>query len=318
MRFLNPKTDFAFKRIFGSTESGEILISFLNAILALEPPRLITAVTILDPYLAPRIKGMKDTYLDVRVRDQSLRDYIIEMQVLNVEGFEKRVLYNACKAYAGQIQKGDRYRELTNVVAITITDFVMFAALPGVINRFMLRADANSDIALEDLELVFAELPKFTQGEEQLDGVVAKWFYFLKHAGDLQAVPKVLASEPAIRKAFELANQAALTPEELDDQDRREVFIYLQRESILYAAERSRAEGHAKGHAEGHEKGLAEGMRQGEAELLLRLLQRRFGPLPVAVQARIRAADAATLEVWSDRVLQASSLEAVFAPVPLP
>ena len=120
MRFLNPKTDFAFKRIFGSERSREILLSFLNAILGLETPYWIVDLTILDPYLAPKIQGMKDIYLDVRARDEQGKWYIIEMQVLNVAGFEKRVLYNACKAYAGQIQRGEDYQLLTEVIAITI------------------------------------------------------------------------------------------------------------------------------------------------------------------------------------------------------
>ncbi|MDX8406650.1 MAG: Rpn family recombination-promoting nuclease/putative transposase, partial [Mariprofundus sp.] len=90
MRFLNPKTDFAFKRIFGSAESSDILISFLNAILGLQSPFCIAEVTIIDPYRAPKIKGMKDTYLDVQAKDEQGKSYIIEMQVLNVEGFEQR------------------------------------------------------------------------------------------------------------------------------------------------------------------------------------------------------------------------------------
>jgi len=114
MYFLNPRTDFAFKRIFGSSESSDILISFLNAILSLQSPHQIIEVEILDPYLAPKIKGMKDTYLDVKATDESDKLYIIEMQVLNVEGFEQRILYNACKAYAGQLDRGDHYHELTD------------------------------------------------------------------------------------------------------------------------------------------------------------------------------------------------------------
>ena len=118
MKFLNPKTDFAFKKIFGSEESGDILLSLLNALLGLQTPYRLIEVTILDPYLAPKIRGMKDSYLDVRAKDERGKSYIIEMQVLNVAGFEKRVLYNACKAYAGQLSSGDDYHLLTDVIAI--------------------------------------------------------------------------------------------------------------------------------------------------------------------------------------------------------
>ncbi|HIJ82788.1 MAG: hypothetical protein HW380_2014 [Magnetococcales bacterium] len=300
MRFLNPKTDFAFKKVFGSEESSEILVSFLNAILTLQAPHMITEVQILDPYLAPKIKGMKDTFLDVRVRDQSRRDYIIEMQVLNVAGFEKRVLYNACKVFAGQIKKGEEYHLLTNVVAITITDFIMFGELRETINRFMLRAAANSDISLEDLELVFAELPKFTKGEDQLDGIVEKWFYFLKHAGDLEAVPKTLAEVPAIKKAFEIANKAGLTPEELDDQERREMFIQDQRGAIQFAEQKGRKAGHE------------EGFREGRAATLIQLLQHRFGSVPDWVQGKLAVADLETLEKLMQRMFDAPSLETMF------
>ncbi|MDX8414275.1 MAG: Rpn family recombination-promoting nuclease/putative transposase, partial [Mariprofundales bacterium] len=234
MRFLNPKTDFAFKRIFGSAESGDILISFLNAILRLEMPHRIAEVDIIDPYLAPKIKGMKDTYLDVRARDESGKSYIIEMQVLNVEGFEQRVLYNACKAYVGQLDSGERYHELTDVIAITITDFMMFKELDGVVNSFKLRAESGL-VYHDDLELVFAELPKFDKCEEDLADDLDRWFYFLKSASSLEAVPKSMAQDAAIRHAFTIANKAGLSREELDDQERREIFIQDQRGALSLA-----------------------------------------------------------------------------------
>ena len=76
----------------------------------------------------------------MRARDEQGREFIVEMQVLNVAGFEKRVLYNACKAYAGQIRRGEDYYLLNDMVAVTITDFEMFNELPEVVNRFRLRA----------------------------------------------------------------------------------------------------------------------------------------------------------------------------------
>ena len=188
MRFLNPKTDYAFKKIFGSEASQDILISFLNAILDLTGNDAIVEVAILDPRLAPKIEGMKDSYLDVRVKDQRGRSYIVEMQVLNVEGFEKRVLYNACKAYVNQLSKGDPYSLLSDVVAVTITDFTMFPDLTRVVSHFGLRAAENPAICHKDLELVFAELPKFTKTEAELANTLDRWLYFLKTARDLTAI----------------------------------------------------------------------------------------------------------------------------------
>ena len=308
MRFLNPKTDYAFRKIFGSESSRDILVSFLNAILALSGEDTIVDVVILDPRLAPKIDGMKDTYLDVRVQDQRGRSYIVEMQVLNVEGFEKRVLYNACKAYVNQLPKGTPYHILSEVVAVTVTDFLMFPDLAGVVGRFRLRADENPLIVHRDLELVFAELPKFTKTAAELATTLDRWLYFLKTAGDLAAVPQVLAMETAIVHAFDLANEGAWTREELDELEKREMWIGEQRH-ILELARTAEQRGEAKGEV----KGRAEGLAKGKAEALTRLLEKRFGPLSEQHCRRIRSADAASIEAWLDRLMEASSLDDLFS-----
>ena len=274
MRFLNPKTDFAFKKIFGSENSRDILISFLNAVLELDHPYLIQEVDILDPYLAPKIQGVKDTYLDVRVRDEKGRSYVIEMQVLNVAGFEKRILYNACKAYVNQIGRGEHYTELCEVIAITITDFVMFEELAGIQSRFRMRAEENPEIYHGDLELIFVELPKFRKGEEDLESVYDKWLYFMKSAGDLKAIPVTLAQEPAIVHAFEIANKAGLTEEELEDQERREIYIQDQRGALQYATVVGMKQGMEQGMQQGMQQGMLEGKLEGKLEVAKSMLEK--------------------------------------------
>ena len=168
MRFINPKTDFAFKKIFGSDRSKAILLSFLNAILHEGKP-VIVDLEILDPYLAPKIEGMKDTFVDVRAKLQTGRNVIIEMQVLNVAGFEKRILYNAAKTYSTQLLIGESYGELQGIVALTITDFVMFPETQDLQSAFVLKEKSRlTDYAEGDLELIFVELPKFQKELEDL------------------------------------------------------------------------------------------------------------------------------------------------------
>ena len=87
MIFINPKIDFAFKKIFGSEDSKDILISFLNA-LVYEAQPIIQDLEIINPYLAPKIRGVKETYLDIKAKicdaeSGEERTVIIEMQVLN-------------------------------------------------------------------------------------------------------------------------------------------------------------------------------------------------------------------------------------------
>ena len=90
MRFLDPKTDFAFKKIFGSLQSKDVLISFLNALLYEGRPT-IEDLEIIDPYQAPQLKGMKDTFLDVKATISEVKTVIIEMYlVLKRECFTTR------------------------------------------------------------------------------------------------------------------------------------------------------------------------------------------------------------------------------------
>ncbi|MDS4028600.1 MAG: Rpn family recombination-promoting nuclease/putative transposase [Candidatus Contendobacter sp.] len=250
MRFINPKTDFAFKRIFGSEQSREVLIDFLDAVLY-GSRGLIADLEILNPWLAPRIRGMKDTYLDVRARLTDNRLVIIEMQVLNVEGFEKRILYNAAKTYSNQLRSGEDYLDLHPVIALTLTDFVMFESYPGYLSRFVPRErDYLMDYPVEDLELVFIELPKFATSLEELGGRLEQWLYFIKHAPDLTMIPPNWAAVPALRQAFDLANRVNLEPDELEDLERREVFIADQRNALRKAEKTGFNQGHAEGRRE--------------------------------------------------------------------
>ncbi len=124
MKFLDVRTDFAFKKVFGSKDSKPQLISFLNATLDL--PAEITDLTILDPYNIPKLKGMKDSYVDVKAQLDDDSTVIIEMQVLGHPGLEKRILYNAAKNYSEQLVKGKQYHLLKPVIALTIVNFNMF------------------------------------------------------------------------------------------------------------------------------------------------------------------------------------------------
>ena len=244
MRFLNPKTDFAFKKIFGSAESHDILLSLLNAVLRLPDTHRIVEVEILDPYQAPKIIGVKDTYVDVKAKDAKNRVYIIEMQVLNYAGMEKRALYNACKAYVEQLGSGEDSRLLADVIAITFTDFVMFPERSAYLSAFKLRAD-DGGLFNDDLQLVFAELPKFAVPEQQLQAPLDKWLYFLRNAGKVEEVPAVLAADPAIAHAFAIANRAGLSREELDTQEGREHYNFVQRNFEATAEARGEVRGRA-------------------------------------------------------------------------
>jgi predicted transposase/invertase (TIGR01784 family) len=267
MTFINPKTDFAFKKIFGSSESRNILISFLNAMIY-DGERTIESLEIINPNLPPQLEGLKDTYLDVQAKLADGTLVIIEMQVLNVQSFGKRVLYNAAKTYAFQLPKGAGYRMLKPVIALTITDFEMFPNSTHLISRFVFKEFKTNLIYPEnDLDLVFVELPKFHKESSQLSTLTDKWIYFMKYARTITEVPETMDSIPEIHQAFEIANQAKLSPEEVAELERREQYIYDQQGAMLKARE----EGKEEGIQQGKEAGKREEKLTIARQLLLRL-----------------------------------------------
>ncbi|MBF2026581.1 MAG: Rpn family recombination-promoting nuclease/putative transposase [Oscillatoriales cyanobacterium C42_A2020_001] len=262
--FINPKTDFAFKKIFGSKQSKDILISFLNAILYEEKPT-IEDLEILDPYQAPRIKGIKDSFLDVKATITGNKTVIIEMQVLNVLGFEKRVLYNAVKAFSIQLDVGDDYTLLNPVIALTITDFEMFPNTSKIISRYALKEKEELTTYSNDIELVFVELPKFTKELDDLETLTDKWLYFLKFANKLKSVPPSMESVPALNHAFKVAQQSRLTRKELEILEKREMFLHDSRNAILKAEQQALERG--------LQQGLQQGLEQGRREQAIAIAQ---------------------------------------------
>jgi predicted transposase/invertase (TIGR01784 family) len=262
MNFLDIRTDFAFKKVFGSEGSKDILLSFLNSVIDFNG-RVISDLTIVDPYNIPMLKGMKDTFVDVKAELDDGSRVIIEMQVLSHEGFEQRILYNAAKNYSTQLQQGQAFTLLNPVIALTLTDFVLFPGQP-VMNCFKLLEKERFIEYSDDIELVFIELPKFDKQENQLQSVQDKWLYFIKNAGKLHYIPKNLERE--LEKAFSVANEANLSPEELELQHRKRDFITIQKSSIDLAIKQGLKQGLEEGLQQGLEQGLQQGLEQGIAQ----------------------------------------------------
>ena len=104
-KFLNPKNDYAFKRIFGTQKNKDILIHFLNDMLGFSGQESIKEVTFIKNDQDPVIYAAKQSAVDVLCTDELGKHYIVEMQVAKGRGFEKRAQYYAAKAYGGQLME---------------------------------------------------------------------------------------------------------------------------------------------------------------------------------------------------------------------
>lgn len=257
MKFLDVRTDFAFKKVFGSSDSKVRLISFLNSMIDFDDNNKITDLEIVDPYNIPQLKGMKDTFVDVKAVLSNKSTVIIEMQVLSHQGFENRILFNAAKNYSIQLVKGERYDLLKPVIALTIVDFDMFTDNSDIVNSFKMINKKHFSDYNDDIELIFVELNKFNKKEEECCDIQDNWFYFLKNAGDLTLVPKNLPA--AVKSAYEVSNESGMSKEELELQYKKREFIAIQRGSLALAQK----QGLAQGLEQGIEKGLKQGIEQG-------------------------------------------------------
>ena len=218
MKFVDVKNDIAFRKIFGNENRKEILISFLNAVLLFQGNKKIITVEILTPYQLPALKGGKVTIVDVKVKDQIGNDYIVEMQVAEVDGFDKRVLYYASKSYISQIERGDLYEKLKPTYFIGILNFNT-TENPNYINRHKILDVETGQNFISDIEFNFIELPKFNKTANELTTIIDQWIYFIKNAEDLVIIPENVKDE-GLKIAYQDADRHNWTKQELEEYDK--------------------------------------------------------------------------------------------------
>jgi len=283
MRFINPKIDLAFKKIFGTTENKDILIKFLNAILYEAQP-VIEDLDILDPHQGVETVGVKDTYLDIKAKINGDRIALIELQLINVSSFGKRVLYNGATTYSLELTGEERYERLKKVICLKIVDFEMFANQAEVISRFVFKEkEHKSDYPDTELELVFVELPKFSKQVTELETTADQWIYFIKNSSTLDTVPERLSAIPEIKKAFELVSEINFTPPELKELKKQEMWINNQHDAIYVAREQA--------------------TKTAQIFLILRQMVKRLGTIERETENRIRQLSIQELENLGDAVL---------------
>jgi len=208
MRFVDVKTDIAFNKIFGDENHKEILIGFLNAVLDLSGDKRIKEITLKNPWQAPDIPLLKETILDIKAVEHRGITFIVEMQVRDTHCFDKRALYYTSRAYTGQIERGEDYPTLNQVIFIGILNFNSFDGNNYLTQHLILNKETLKQ-DLRDFEFNFIELKKFNKQEAELESIIEKWIYFIKNADNLTMIPKSAEDIPELKEAYE---QAAITP----------------------------------------------------------------------------------------------------------
>ena len=213
MKFVDIKNDIAFRKIFGNENKKEILISFLNAVLELPKGKKIVKIEIKNPFQLPEIKDLKSSILDVKVTDERNIWYIVEMQVEESDGFDKRVQYYTAKQYSSQIEVGEDYPKLKQVIFIGILNFDFFDG-DDYLTHHLITNKKTGKQELSDLEFNFIELPKFKEDEIKIESLIEKWVYFIKKAPNLDVIPENVTDE-GLKRAYEDADKHNWSKEEL-------------------------------------------------------------------------------------------------------
>ncbi len=201
---IDPKVDYAFKHLFGRESTQSILIDLLDSVLLPSPDEKIRELEVLNPFNPKESLDDKLSILDIKARDQSGRQFNIEMQILANPAYDQRIVYYASKLHQQQFKEGQDYSELRPTISISFLDHVLLPQVTSHHLRFGLLEQTHHFALSGDLAFHILELPKFTKSAVELNTGLDIWLYFLRHAEkmDADALPPAL-EQPLIKKALE-------------------------------------------------------------------------------------------------------------------
>jgi len=266
--YLDPKNDYAFKRVFG--EHKHLCMSLINSLLPLEKP--VVDIEYQTGELIPELPDLRNSIVDVRCTDTNGRQFIVEMQMYWTESFKSRVLLNASKAYIKQLDKNEDFKLLQPVYALNFVNDI-FEKSPEKTNEYYHHYKIvnikDTEKQIEGLEFIFIELPKFKPQNRAEQKLYDLWLRFLTEInGKTEVVPQELMENELIREALAYMEISAYTKGQLEVYDKYRDVIMTERSFISDAFE----EGEAKGIKKGLRKGMEKGIKKGETETLERVV----------------------------------------------
>lgn len=254
---INPKVDFAFKKLFGSEENKDILIGFINSIVSED--QKVKDIVLKNPYNFENYKNNKMSILDIKAVDEKGTWYDIEMQISDQVFYEKRAFYYWAKVYSDQLPKGHVYPDLRKTISINILDFD-YIDEEDFHNVYKVYNEKSKKEFSSVFEMHFIELNKFKKDFKDIKTALDRWAIFLNRAYELEKnkIPNELAADEAVRKAVETLDVMYLDSEE------REWYEGELKKLKDYVVEIETAR--IKGLQQGIEQGIAQGIEQGIAQ----------------------------------------------------
>ncbi|APR98612.1 Rpn family recombination-promoting nuclease/putative transposase [Wolbachia endosymbiont of Folsomia candida] len=264
-KFLDPKCDLTFKRIFGTEKNQNILIHFLNDILGFTEKSAIQEVEFLSTIMDPEIASDKQSIVDILCKDSIGNRFVIEMQVARDKGFEKRAQLYAAKAYSRQ---SCSYFDLQKVYFIAISNCNLFPIDVHYISTHNIRDIKTNGHYLKDFQFVFIELPKFLKSTvDQLENTIERWCYFFRYAEDTtdEDLKKIAEQAPIIKLAYDELDKFHWNEKDLAAYEER--IMDIQKEAAIWEQRLDDAK------EEGIQIGEEKGRKAREIEVVKNLLK---------------------------------------------
>lgn len=256
-KYLDPRADLTFKKVFA--DHKDLMISFLNAMLPLPDDGQVTSIEYLPFELIPTMPLKKDTIVDVRCEDQRRRQFIVEMQMIWTADFFKRVLFNSSKAYVKQLRSGEDYSDLQPVYSLNLINEAFLHDTDEWYHDYGLMEFKYPGHVIEDMHVIFIELPKFKPHSFTEKKMTALWLRFLTEIDeDTRIAPKELMENPETRKALDIVEESAYSDAQMAGYDHFWDMVSVER-TLHSSVRREREKGKAEGLAEGMKQGLAQG-----------------------------------------------------------
>jgi len=256
-KYINPFTDFGFKRLFGEEPNKDLLLDFLNELLKEEQGEIKDLTYLKNEHVGSTEIDRKAIF-DLYCENEKGEKFIVELQKTKQNYFKDRTLYYSTFPIREQAKRADWNYELKAVYTIAILDFVFDEDKdnPEKFRYDVKLSDQETNRVFYDkLTFIYLEMPKFNKSVEQLNSRFENWLYVLKNLNRLDSIPDKLR-ERIFEKLFEVAEIAKFNPEQ----------IRLYEDSLKYYRDMKNSLDTAR------EEGRAEGMEQGKVEIAKKVI----------------------------------------------
>ncbi len=266
-RFVNPFTDFGFKKLFGEEASKPSLIDFLNSLLPSSAQ--IKNLSFKNSEQLGATWDERKAVFDIYCEGENGEIFIVELQKAKQDFFRERTIFYSTFPIAEQAKQGKDWNfNLTAVYCIGILDFT-FSDYKEEADRHQIKHEIklrypDGSTFYDKLTYIYLEMPNFSKTESELDSRLDKWLYFIKHLKEFQDIPIIFRNEVLFLSAFEKAEVAKYTPEEKYNytQSLKNYWdlVNVMNSAVGKASRENFEKGLEKGIEIGKEKGIEEGV----------------------------------------------------------